>query len=256
MLKKQELLGFPITLGSPSEIKDGILRLAVSGKSSYVCVAAVHQVIEAYRDHSFSRISHGANVVTPDGMPITWALRILYNIRQERVAGMDLLPALLSDAEARGISVYFYGGTEEMLKKTNDYVSREYPDLLVAGSYSPPFRPLTSDEEEKIARNINHSKAQLVFVVLGCPKQERWMQVMHNRIHATMVGIGAALPVMVGIQSRAPQWMQNSGLEWLYRLAQEPKRLWKRYCVTNSMFIYLVTAEKLKSLVKKPKTSF
>jgi N-acetylglucosaminyldiphosphoundecaprenol N-acetyl-beta-D-mannosaminyltransferase len=256
MLKKQEVLGFPISLGTSREINDEILTLARSGRSSYVCVAAVHQVIEAYRDRSFSKISHGAAVVTPDGMPISWALRILFGIRQERVAGMDLLPALLRDAAEKGISVYFYGGTDEMLQKTNQHVRAEYPELVVAGSYSPPFRPLTSQEEADIAETINSSKAQLVFVVLGCPKQERWMQTMHNRINATMVGIGAALPVMVGIQRRAPQWMQHSGLEWLHRLAQEPKRLWKRYCVTNSMFIYLVMAEKFRNLFKRPKTSF
>ncbi|HSB93306.1 MAG TPA: WecB/TagA/CpsF family glycosyltransferase [Flavitalea sp.] len=256
MPKRQEVLGFPITLGTSNELIDAILSLAESGRSSYVCVAAVHQVIEAYRDSSFRKISHGADIVTPDGMPITWALRTLFGIRQERVAGMDLLPALLNDASKKGVSVFFYGGTEEMLQKTNLHVQSEYPDLVVKGSYSPPFRPLTLLEEEEIAARINASKAQLVFVVLGCPKQERWMQTMHNRINATMVGIGAALPVMVGIQRRAPSWMQHAGLEWLYRLLQEPKRLWKRYCVTNSMFIYLVTSEKLRSLVKRPRLLF
>jgi len=256
MLNKQEVLGFPIHLGAPRQFTDEILALAASRKSSYVCVAAVHQVIEAYRDSSFRTISHAANVVTPDGMPITWALRILYNINQHRVAGMDLLPALLKEASKKAVSVYFYGGTNEMLQKTNEHIAKSFPDLRVAGSYSPPFRPLTAEEETGIADMINQSGAQLVFVVLGCPKQERWMQTMHNRIHATMVGIGAALPVMVGIQSRAPQWMQNSGLEWLYRLGQEPKRLWKRYCVTNSMFIYLVLAEKFRYMFRRPKTSF
>jgi N-acetylglucosaminyldiphosphoundecaprenol N-acetyl-beta-D-mannosaminyltransferase len=254
MLKKQDVLNFPISLGSSDSFVDEILALARSKQSAYVCVAAVHQLIEAHQDASFAKISQGANIVTPDGMPITWALKILYGISQERIAGMDLLPALLKQAEKDSISVYFYGGTQSMLDKTNEYVSRHFPNLQIAGSYSPPFRALTAEEEVATASMINQTGAQLVFVVLGCPKQERWMYSMKGRIHATMVGIGAALPVLVGIQSRAPKWMQNNGLEWLYRLIQEPRRLWKRYFITNSKFIYLVTTAKFKRALK-PTTS-
>jgi len=254
MLKKLDVLNFPINLGSSESFVDEILALARSKQSAYVCVAAVHQLIEAHQDASFAKISQGANIVTPDGMPITWALKILYGINQERVPGMDLLPLLLKEAERNSISVYFYGGTQEMLDKTNAYVKQQYPGLPIAGSYSPPFRPLTAEEEQATASMINQTGAQLVFVVLGCPKQEKWMYLMKGRIQATMVGIGAALPVMVGIQSRAPKWMQNNGLEWLFRLIQEPRRLWKRYFVTNSKFIYLVTTAKFKRALK-PTTS-
>ena len=254
MLKKQDVLNFPICLGSSDSFVEEILALARSKQSSYVCVAAVHQLIEAHEDASFAKISQGANIVTPDGMPITWALKLLYGISQKRIPGMDLLPSLLKEAEKKSVSVFFYGGTQLMLDKTNEYVRKHYPGLQIAGSYSPPFRPLTVDEEISTATMINQTGAQLVFVVLGCPKQERWMYAMKGRIHATMVGIGAALPVMVGIQSRAPRWMQSNGLEWLYRLIQEPRRLWKRYFVTNSKFIYLVTTEKFKRALR-PTTS-
>ena len=250
MLKKQDVLNFPFNLGTSESFVNEILALARSNQSAYVCVASVHQLIEAHQDASFAKIPHAANIVTPDGMPITWALKILYGIRQERIPGMDLLPLLLKEAEKNSISVFFYGGTEPMLEKTNQFVSKHFPKLQVAGSYSPPFRPLTADEELNIAEMINQSRAQLVFVVLGCPKQERWMYLMKGRIQSTMIGIGGALPVLVGIQSRAPRWMQKNGLEWLYRLLQEPRRLWKRYFVTNSKFIYLLTTEKFKRVFK------
>jgi N-acetylglucosaminyldiphosphoundecaprenol N-acetyl-beta-D-mannosaminyltransferase len=246
MLVKKDILNFPIHLGTHQQFVHEILQLAATRNSSYICVAAVHQLIEAHRDSSYSKISRGANLVTPDGMPVTWALRLLYHIKQERVAGMDLLPELLKEAQKTNISVFFYGGTEEMLTKTDQYVKQNFPGLCLAGTYSPPFRNLTPTEELEICDLINKSGAQLVFVVLGCPKQERWMALMKDKINATMVGIGAALPVMVGLQSRAPHWMQHSGLEWSYRLIQEPRRLWKRYFVTNTLFIYLLLFEKLK----------
>src|SRR5688500_964587 len=138
MLKKLDVLNFPINLGSSESFVEEILALAKSKQSAYVCVAAVHQLIEAHQDASFAKISRGANIVTPDGMPITWALKLLYGISQERVPGMDLLPLLLKEAERRSVSVFFYGGTEAMLEKANAYVKQEFPALQVAGSYSPP----------------------------------------------------------------------------------------------------------------------
>jgi N-acetylglucosaminyldiphosphoundecaprenol N-acetyl-beta-D-mannosaminyltransferase len=147
------------------------------------------------------------------------------------------------------ISVAFYGGTQTMLDKTKDHITRNYPGLHIAAMYSPPFRPLTTDEEDTVIEIFHDSGAALIFVVLGCPKQEKWMASMKDKIAAVMVGIGGALPVFVGIQKRAPRWMQNSGLEWFYRLMQEPGRLFKRYATTNSLFICLVL--KSKYLIKK-----
>jgi len=246
MLTQQKVLNFPITLGSYDQFVHQVILLAEAKKSTYVCVAAVHQLIEAYKDQDFARISEEANLVSPDGMPITWALKFLYNIKQDKVSGPDLLPSLLHEAEAKSLSVYFYGGTQQMLDRTTQEIKVRYPALQIAGSFSPPFRPLLEAEKLHSIQQINGSNANLVFVVLGCPKQERWMYEMKGKINATMVGIGAALPVLVGLQKRAPKWMQNSGLEWLYRLGQEPGRLWKRYLSTNSLFIYLVIAEKIK----------
>jgi N-acetylglucosaminyldiphosphoundecaprenol N-acetyl-beta-D-mannosaminyltransferase len=250
-MNKIEMLKFSVSLGNYRDFVDQIILKAQSKLNSYVCIAAVHQMMEAHADPAFAKISHEADIVTPDGLPISWALKWLYNIKQDRVAGMDLLPDLLEEAEKKGLSVFFYGGTQTMLDKTSYYMQIRYPKLDVVGLHSPPFRALTSSEESDIVSMINESGAHLVFVVLGCPKQEKWMSAMKFKINATLVGVGAALPVLVGLQKRAPGWMQRNGLEWFFRLVQEPGRLWKRYLVTNSRFIYFVVREKFKSKTNK-----
>jgi N-acetylglucosaminyldiphosphoundecaprenol N-acetyl-beta-D-mannosaminyltransferase len=245
-MNKIEILRFSVSLGKYQDFVDQIISKAKGKTKAYVCIASVHQLMEAHADPSFAKISHQADIVTPDGLPITWALQWLYNVKQDRVAGMDLLPDLLKESQEKGLSVFFYGSTQTMLDKTSDYLQKEYPGLTVAGLYSPPFRPLTTDEESDICAIINNSGANMVFVVLGCPKQEKWMAAMKSKINATLVGVGGALPVLVGLQKRAPVWMQKSGLEWFFRLGQEPGRLWKRYLVTNSQFIYYIIAERFK----------
>lgn len=249
-----EVLGLSVTTGRYSDFIDKIKHLALSNKSSYVCVANVHMLVEAHNNKSFADIVNSADIVTPDGTPLVWALRLLHKYTQDRVAGMDLLPDLLKQSEQDNIPVYFFGGTEEMIKKTVQFLKVKYPQLTVAGYYSPPFRPLTDTEKTEIERNINRSDAKIVFAVLGCPKQEKWMASMKGKINACMVGIGGALPVLIGEQKRAPKWMQKCGLEWLYRFMQEPRRLAKRYFVTNSIFIWLLLKAMLKQWVA-PRTN-
>jgi N-acetylglucosaminyldiphosphoundecaprenol N-acetyl-beta-D-mannosaminyltransferase len=234
------MLSLNITQGSYPNFINRISELARLRYSSYVCVANVHMLVEAHRDERFSLVVNGADIVTPDGMPLVFGLKILKGVEQDRVAGMDLLPDLLQEAEANQLGVFFFGGTEEMLTATRQYIKTNYPSLSAVYSYSPPFRKLTDKEEDDIVGMINNSGAHLVFVALGCPKQEKWMAAMKGRINACMVGIGGALPVMIGMQKRAPSWMQKASLEWLYRLMQEPGRLFKRYFVTNSIFIGLL----------------
>lgn len=233
-------------MGKYSMFIDGLMTLAALKQSAVVCVANVHMFVEAQQNEEFRKIINEAEVVTPDGKPLTWALRLLYNVEQDRVAGMDLLPDLLQKMEQEGLSVYFYGGSQKMLDSTSDYIKTTYPALTMAGSYSPPFRPLTQTEKEEIIDDINLSEPNVVFVILGCPKQENWMASVKGRVHALMIGVGGALPVMIGQQKRAPAWMQNAGLEWLYRLMQEPKRLFKRYALTNSIFIWVIIKEFIK----------
>lgn len=245
-MEKVELFSIPISIGSYIEFVQSIINSAKSRKSAYTCVANVHMLIEAYEDKSFANVVRNASIITPDGKPLAWALKILYGIKQDRVAGMDLLPDLLTAATNEKVPVYFYGGTEEMLDKTKLYLKENYPDLLIAGSYSPPFRNLSTAEQELAIQRINESKTGLVFVVLGCPKQEKWMASVRGKINAAAVGIGAALPVMIGSQKRAPTWMQDAGLEWFFRLWQEPSRLFKRYIFTNSIFLFILIIRYIK----------
>jgi N-acetylglucosaminyldiphosphoundecaprenol N-acetyl-beta-D-mannosaminyltransferase len=250
MLQTQKLPRFKhfslqISVGPYHAFVDNILDLAVARESSYVCVANVHMLVEAQLSVEYRKMITEADIVTPDGMPLTKSLRLLNGVRQERVAGMDLLPDLLSRAQDAQLKVFFYGGQKSMLQKTELFIRENYPEMQIAGLYSPPFRPLSDGEMDEVADLITESGAHLVFVVLGCPKQEKWMSEMKGRIPAVMIGVGGALPVLIGDLKRAPRWMQRNSLEWLYRLVQEPKRLFKRYLVTNTIYVYLVISTKL-----------
>jgi N-acetylglucosaminyldiphosphoundecaprenol N-acetyl-beta-D-mannosaminyltransferase len=255
-MERKEIFNFPITIGSYSNFVDAIISSSMSAaKSSYVCVANVHMVIEAHNNAAFSRKIHEADMITPDGLPLTWALRLLYGIKQDRVAGMDLLPDLLKRAEVNNIPVFFVGGTSELLDKTKEHIEKNYPALKLAGCISPPFRTATAEETASMISQINSSDAGLLFVILGCPKQENWMASMKERLNVTMVGVGGALPVMVELQKRAPLWMQRAGFEWFYRLYQEPRRLFKRYAYTNSLFLWLLFKELVRVRILRKRRS-
>ena len=251
-MNKKKMMSLQVSTGSYRQMSGAIINSALSRGSNYVCVANAHMVVEARRSEHFASIVNNAAIVTPDGVPITWAFNILYGMKQERVAGMDLLPDLLLSAEGCGLPVFFYGGTPSLLLKAERFLHGKFPALKIAGMYSPPFRELTAAEEDEVAAKINASGTRLVFVILGCPRQERWMARMKGRVHALMVGVGGALPVLIGMQRRAPVWMQRNGLEWLYRLMQEPRRLFWRYAVTNTVFCWLfITAVVNRSLMRK-----
>lgn len=238
MQPSASLFGLKISLGTFQQFEETIFRLVAEKRPAVVCVANVHMFMEGQDNKTLSACMNSAELVTPDGKPLCWALRLISGIRQERVAGMDLLPALLARAVQHQTGIFFYGGTPEMLQRTETYIKAHLPELHISGMYSPPFRALTPEEESEIALQITASGAGIVFVVLGCPKQELWMYRMRDRIPAVMIGVGGALPVLTGMQKRAPQWMQRSGLEWFYRLMQEPRRLFKRYFYTNFRFLY------------------
>ena len=231
---------------------DEITALARGRVSSAVYFANVHMFSEAYQSENFRQLITNADIVTPDGQPLAWMLWMLYGIKQDRVAAMDALPDLLLRMEKEQLPVYFYGGTQQMLDKTEAYVKQTYPSLKVAGLYSPPFRPLTEVEEKEIVDKINAAAPGIVFVFLGCPKQEKWMASMKGKVHAVMAGVGGAVPVTIGMQKRAPLWMRRLGLEWLFRFFQEPRRLFKRYATTNSLFIWVMTKEFLRLRILVP----
>ncbi len=240
---KKEIINFPVSTGKYGMFIEEITAMARLKKSSAVYFANVHMYIEAYKNKSFMENISNADIVTADGQPIAWILRLLYGIRQDRVAGMDVLPDLLKVMDKEGLPVYFYGGTQEMLDMTSEYIRKKYPTLKIAGLFSPPFRPLTEMEELIIIEKINAAAPAIIFVVLGCPQQEKFIARMKGRINGVMLGIGGALPVTIGMQKRAPVWMRKNGLEWLYRLYKEPARLYKRYVTTNSLFLWIMCKE-------------
>lgn len=242
---RKKIIGINVTTGSYEKFISILIASAKKRVSSYVCVANVHMLVEAHKDPHFANLVNSAEVVTPDGMPIVIAMDWLYGVKQQRVDGMSLMPDLLLEAMNHGLKVFFYGSTEEVLSKIITRCRQLYPSLQTLG-YSPPFRTLTDIESAELVKKINDSGAHFIFVALGCPKQEKWMAAMKGKINGVMIGLGGAFPVFAGIQTRAPQWMQQSSLEWVYRLCQEPKRLWKRYVVTNSIFLFLLSIEFVK----------
>lgn len=238
-MKTATILTSFISIGDYEAFIDEIIHLAKSKIQSYVCFANVHMITEAYREASFQKVINEANLVTPDGKPLSVFLWLSAGIKQDRVCGMDVLPDLLSRAETDGQSVYFYGGTTELLKIIEKKAHAEYPALKIAGSCSPPFRPLSEEEDALITQTINEAGPDLVLVSLGCPKQERWMAEHKGRLNACLLGFGQAFKVYAGVEKRLPKWMRNLALEWVFRLCLEPGRLWKRYLYSNSYFVLL-----------------
>ena len=220
-----------------NEILARIAGWARARESRYVCICNVHSVITAKGDADFKRVLDQADIATPDGMPVAWMLRKQGYAGQERINGPDLMWNYCALAARGGDGVYFYGGSNETLQLLTAKLKNEFPNLKISGSYSPPFRNLSEAEDEQIINSINSSGAGVVFVGLGCPKQEKWMEAHRNRIHAVMIGVGAAFDFHAGTLQRAPLWMQQNGLEWFHRLCSEPRRLAKRYLVTNTLFI-------------------
>jgi N-acetylglucosaminyldiphosphoundecaprenol N-acetyl-beta-D-mannosaminyltransferase len=217
-------------------------------ESRYVCICNVHSVVTATQDAEFERVINEADLATPDGAPIAWMLRRLGFSHQQRINGPDLMLRYCEQAALCGESVFLYGGTPETMRRLQPALRERFPALEIAGAISPPFRPLTPAEDAEVIAAINASKAGTVWVSLGCPKQEKWMAAHRHRIHAVMIGVGAAFDYHAGTTERAPLWMQNHGLEWLHRMASEPGRLSGRYLQTNSIFLF----KAMRQLVRRP----
>lgn len=225
---------------------DALHRLTSWGaerRSSYITICNVHVVASAYLESDYGEIINNSDMATPDGAPIAWFIRRSGRLGQQRINGPDLFWKYCELSDNANFnagqlpSIYLYGGREETLNILTSILSKNFPRLKVAGAFSPPFRPLTLEEDQKVIDDINSSGAGVVWVSLGCPKQERWMAEHKGKINAVMVGVGAAFDYHAGTLKRAPFWMQNNGLEWAYRLIKEPRRLWKRYLVTNTVFL-------------------
>lgn len=239
-MKRKLIVGLGIDAGPCSWFGEQIVALAEQRRSAFVCLANVHMTIEAWRHQDFAEVLRGADLVAPDGMPLVHALKWLYGIEQERVAGVDLLDALLRAAEEKGLVVFVYGESQPVLTRLEERIKEDFPRLRFAGAISPPYRALSAEEELQDVAAINAAGADLVLVALGCPRQENWMARQKGQVQGVMLGIGAALAVYAGVRKRAPVWMQRNSLEWFYRLLQEPRRLGRRYLVTNCLFLLLL----------------
>lgn len=204
----------------------------------YVCVANVHTTVTAYDTPSYCNIQNGGIMAIPDGGPLSSIGRKRGCPGMQRTTGPELLGEILRISKEKGYRHYFYGSTEETLQKLRGNLEKEYPGIQIAGMYSPPFRVLTAKEDEMIVEQINEAKVDFVWIGLGAPKQERWMAAHQGKIEGLMIGVGAAFDYYAGNIERAPGWMQKCNLEWLYRLIQDPKRLFKRYLYTNAKFMW------------------
>ena len=216
----------------------GIVSWGWQHQSRYVTLCNVHSVVTASQDPLFKQVIEQADLALPDGAPVAWAMRRNGYPNQQRINGPDLMWRYLEEAEKIGQSVFFFGSSDDTLKKLKDRIDASYPQLRTAGMVSPPFRDLSTDEDQAYVDQINQSGAHVVFVGLGCPKQEVWMAHHRGRLNAVMIGVGAAFDYHAGSVQRSPLWMQRTGLEWFHRLCSEPRRLAKRYMVTNTVFVY------------------
>jgi N-acetylglucosaminyldiphosphoundecaprenol N-acetyl-beta-D-mannosaminyltransferase len=229
-----------------------ILKWARMREGRTVCLANVHMLMESYRHEEFAGVLESADLVAPDGMPLVWMLRQMGAHNQDRVAGMDVFLRLCRLSSLCKIKIFFLGAQREVLEQMRKRLEVEFPNMEIAGMEPLPFRPLTPAEDEALIEKINSSGAGLVFVCLGCPKQEYWMVRHQDKIQAVMLGVGAVFPLYAGLQKRAPRIIRDSGLEWLYRLIQEPQRLWTRYSRTIPPFIRLA----FKQIYLQPSSQF
>ena len=213
-----------------------------------MCVANVHVTMESYDSGEFRKVVNGADLVTPDGMPLVWALRLFGISGATQVRGPSLTLDIIERAAAADVAVGFYGGTPEVVNLLVKACQARCPGLRIAYAHAPPFRVLSPEEDAKVVQEINASGAAILFVGLGCPKQERWMALHRGAVNAVMLGVGAAFDFIAGVKPEAPTWMQHAGLEWVFRLVTEPRRLWFRYAYHNPRFVVLLAGQYLKTI--------
>lgn len=235
----ESVIGFPVASLSFRDQVSLMMEWSKNRLSKVVCIANVHMLIEAHRDQEFAPVLTSADLVTPDGMPLVWMLKLQGAHQQDRVAGLDVMLALCEKASIEGVSLFFLGSQSVILEQMRTRLEREFPDLKIAGMEPLPFRPMTAAEDEAIVQKLNQSNAGILLLSLGCPKQEKWMSAHKDRVQMVMIGVGGVFPVYAGIQRRAPRFVRLAGFEWLYRLLQEPQRLWGRYSSTIPIFVWL-----------------
>ncbi len=220
-----------------------------SRTKTYVCVAPVSTLVDCQKNADYKSVVNGAGMVTPDGMPVVWLGKASGNKVIERTYGPDLMLAVIESGQARGRRHFCYGGREPTLELLEKRLKARFPSINVVGKYAPPVVPYAQKESDEVLRMINEAKPDILWVGLGSPKQDFWMSLNRPLLDVpVIIGVGAAFDFLSGLKPQAPRWMQRSGLEWLFRLASEPHRLWRRYLIGNVEFLYYLTREKIKRL--------
>ncbi len=245
-ISSRQIIGSRIHTTTYADATAQIVKWAQAHESRYVIAANVHVVMEAHDAPAFQRVVNAADLVTPDGMPLVWGLRLLGQRGQPRVYGPDLMLHVCEQAASAGTPVGFYGGTPESLKALPTNLQARFPGLKIVYAHSPPFRQLTPAEDQAVVNELAAAGVRILFVGLGCPKQERWTAEHRGRVRAVMLAVGAAFDFHAGTVKQAPLWMQRTGLEWLYRLFREPGRLGKRYLKHNPRFVVLFLRQLLR----------
>ena len=248
----ESLFGIRYTITEYEEACHIIINKAKEGQSYAVTALAVHGLIEGYRNQLLMSQINKIDMVVPDGQPIRWALNYFFNASlKDRVYGPTLMLKVLSAAEQNKIGIFLYGSTPETIKKLTSFISRTYPGIVISGTQADRFRDSTLEEVAQDRETIIKSGAQIVFVGRGCPRQEKWVVENKYFLPAVLIAVGAAFDFHAGNVKQAPGWIQDAGLEWLYRLVKEPRRLWKRYLITNSVFIGLFFINAVKKGFKR-----
>lgn len=243
-MNRVNVLGVGLSVLNLKTALDAIGDAIRSRRKGYICVTGVHGVMEAQSDEAFRRILNGAFLCTPDGMPMVWMGKIRGHHGMSRVYGPDLMLDVCAEGEKNSWRHFFYGGADGIADKLAARLKERFPKMEVVGTYTPPFRPLSADEEKALQETIRTARPDIFWVGLSTPKQEKFMAAYLDKLDTTlMVGVGAAFDFHSGQVKQAPRWMQRSGLEWFYRLCQEPRRLAKRYFTNNPRFAWKILGQ-------------
>jgi N-acetylglucosaminyldiphosphoundecaprenol N-acetyl-beta-D-mannosaminyltransferase len=244
MIPSTNILGIQVSAINMDMTLEIIQSWIQKRERHYVCVAAVQSIMECQRDETLRHIFNDAGLVTPDGMPLVWLSRLNGHTHVRRVYGPDLMLALFSQSTLKGYRHFLYGGAPGVPERLSQSLHKKFSGVRIVGCHSPPFRTLSVDEDANIVQMINKSEADIIWVGLGTSKQEHWIAEHMDRLNAIiLIGVGAAFDFHAGVKKQAPLWIQRSGLEWLFRLATEPGRLWRRYLINNPLFILLILSQ-------------
>lgn len=247
-MHRQRIISMDVNVIDIALAIERILLLTLKKKGSYVCISNVHMCMEAFDSSEFAQIVNGADLVLPDGRPLSWAQKLLGYSFASQVRGQDIMTALCEISGKRELRIGLYGGeSESTLSVVQNKLKLDYPDIKLVYAYSPPFRPLTCEENVGVIRQINTMDVDVLFVGIGCPKQEHWMAEHKESLNCVMLGVGAAFDFISERKKHAPRWMQKIGFEWFFRLCSEPRRLWKRYFFHNPRFIFYFGLQLFKS---------